>query len=54
MRHKSQKCRFYLCEQTVKGSKQDNRDKPGKDQRVLIRDYFLALRLKSFVPINPL
>ena len=35
MRHKSRKCPFFLCEQTVKGSKQDNRDKPEKDQRVL-------------------
>jgi hypothetical protein len=38
MRHKSWKCPVFLCEQTVKGSKQDNSDKPEKDQRVLIQD----------------
>jgi hypothetical protein len=38
MRPKSRKCPFFLCEQTVKGSKQDNSDKPGKDQRVLFLD----------------
>ena len=38
MRHKSRKWPFSLCEQTVKGSKQDNADKPEKDQRVLFFD----------------
>jgi hypothetical protein len=38
MRHKRRKCPFFLCEQTVKWSKQDNRDNPGKDQRVLKTD----------------
>jgi len=32
---RAENVRFFLCEQTVKGSKQDNRDNPGKDQRVL-------------------
>jgi len=43
MRHKRRKCPVFLCEQTVKGSKQDNRDKPEKDQRVLFTDFLCVL-----------